>query len=255
MYSRTFKSSIPRTLDSASMVSSDFGLLLLVDIIEWSSDWGRLKPQASRPPPFQSRRFQQFYSSMMVDKEGRILLANQNGNRIAGTASSDHFSEGSIGFNDQIHPHPHDYSTDTTLMMSPVMSSSVNSSVSLSTPQRKTTGEFNISSGVRRSIRPKPASEALISTPPAIKFYESTIIRTKSTTAKPLKLKMNSSKAANSLVDSKTSEINEKDASASSNSKILKLRLSSSDSSINSSSKENNNNISITSSGSSEKKK
>lgn len=35
-------------------------------------------------------------------------------------------------------------------------------------------------SRLRRSIRPKPSVEALISSPPAIKFYKSTVIRSKS---------------------------------------------------------------------------
>ncbi len=49
---------------------------------------------------------------------------------------------------------------------------------------------MSISSGtsLRRSVRPKPAAEALISSPPAIKFYESTVVRKSKTTRSKLKV-------------------------------------------------------------------
>lgn len=75
---------------------------------------------------------------------------------------------------------------------------------------------------LRRSGRPKPAAEALISSPPAIKFYESTVIRNKPST----KTKKRSSSSSNlftndddvkSVVNGITGDVND--------SPMLKLRL------------------------------
>lgn len=53
------------------------------------------------------------------------------------------------------------------------------------------------SSNLRRSIRPKPPPESLISSPPAIKFYESTVIR-KSLAPSSRSIKVNRSKSKHS---------------------------------------------------------
>lgn len=76
-------------------------------------------------------------------------------------------------------------------------------------------------SNLRRSGRPKPAAESLISSPPAIKFYKSTVIR-----------KSKSGKPSPSLSSSRSALRNKNsvDGSPVANSKVLKLRLSSSDS-------------------------
>lgn len=76
---------------------------------------------------------------------------------------------------------------------------------------------------LRRSGRPKPAAESLMSSPPAIKFYESTVIRNKPTAAATKTTKKSSlteSSSGNSTkngIDMKT-EVNEA-------SPMLKLRL------------------------------
>jgi hypothetical protein len=81
---------------------------------------------------------------------------------------------------------------------------------------------------LRRSGRPKPAAESLISSPPAIKFYESTVIR-----------KTSKSSSTTTTTASRSSEkdkvfreggASSVDGSPVANSKVLKLRLAGSDS-------------------------
>lgn len=79
-------------------------------------------------------------------------------------------------------------------------------------------------STLRRSVRPKPAAEALISSPPAIKFYESTVVRK---SKNKLKTPVATLTEESSTTDSFTSK-----------NQILKLRLSSTSTSAQSS-KEN----------------
>ena len=97
---------------------------------------------------------------------------------------------------------------------------------------------MNSTPNLRRSGRPKPATESLISSPPAIKFYESTIIRNKSRdSVTSLKKK----KPSNLIKESKSIAVNVSSGSGSSannnindvndtsnninESSILKLRL------------------------------
>lgn len=79
----------------------------------------------------------------------------------------------------------------------------------------KSTEKFN---NLRRSGRPKPAAESLLSSPPAIKFYESTVIRKSSD---PKKRSASSLRAGKSSVST----------NGSSPSKTLKLRLAGSNAS------------------------
>lgn len=84
---------------------------------------------------------------------------------------------------------------------------------------------ISISSGtsLRRSVRPKPAAESLISSPPAIKFYESTVVRKSKTTRSKLKVLptaiLKSEDPQPPLPPSQTTD---------SKNQILKLRISSS---------------------------
>lgn len=87
------------------------------------------------------------------------------------------------------------------------------------------------SSNLRRSGRPKPAAESLLSSPPAIKFYESTVIRKSSDPKK---------RSASSLRAGKSSANTNGSSSPSSQSKTLKLRLADSNTST-SKGKENEN--------------
>lgn len=85
---------------------------------------------------------------------------------------------------------------------------------------------------LRRSGRPKPAAEALISSPPAIKFYESTVIRSKGNRDSTLKPRSTSSRRTNTKV-SNTQISNNSDKIAieqpvpalNESSSVLKLRL------------------------------
>ena len=110
-------------------------------------------------------------------------------------------------------------------------SSTEDASKSLAIPLARN-GPSSVASGLnlRRSGRPKPAAEALISSPPAIKFYESTVIRSKpgsSSTSKARKKTLpSSSNPANEAINAVTTEAS-----------ILKLRLPMSNSQA--SSKEN----------------
>ena len=72
----------------------------------------------------------------------------------------------------------------------------------------------NTNLSLRRSGRPKPAADSLISSPPAIKFYESTVIRKTEKASRP------SSRSAAKNKSSDGSPLN---------SKVLKLRLSNPD--------------------------
>ena len=66
---------------------------------------------------------------------------------------------------------------------------------------------------LRRSGRPKPAAESLISSPPAIKFYESTVIRKKSRSSSSRMVKTSSEDSLNL------------NSNAAHGSKLLKLKL------------------------------
>lgn len=76
----------------------------------------------------------------------------------------------------------------------------------------------SVNNGLRRSVRPKPAAESLLSSPPAIKFYESTVIKK---TSKP----SNSSRSTLRNKNNATVALGGDDSPLA-NSKVLKLRLS-----------------------------
>lgn len=82
---------------------------------------------------------------------------------------------------------------------------------------------------LRRSGRPKPAAEALISSPPAIKFYESTVIRSKGnrdSTLKPRSTSSRSAKVSNTQFRNNSDKIAmEQPVPALNESSVLKLRL------------------------------
>lgn len=93
---------------------------------------------------------------------------------------------------------------------------SENSAVSVSVSVSNEFDSQKSLNSLRRSGRPKPPAETLISSPPAIKFYESTVIR-----------KNSRSSSSSSSKISRTVEETEPAALTMNNSKVLKLKLTS----------------------------
>lgn len=95
------------------------------------------------------------------------------------------------------------------------MDQPVNISTAVSDPPPPPLISSSTSTSIRRSIRPKPAAESLISSPPAIKFYESTIIRKSTTKDSVVKAEMSKIKAVKPV----------KAPASPTSTKVLKLRM------------------------------
>lgn len=113
-------------------------------------------------------------------------------------------------------------------------------------PQTSSIPSLHDNVTVRRSIRPKPPVESLMSSPPAIKFYESTVIR-KSTTERSVKVKRSSLKAMMKPLSpthvkqsSSNTQITMNAPVSPTSTRVLKLRMPSMDTTLSTSqSKEN----------------
>ena len=110
----------------------------------------------------------------------------------------------------------------------PPFTEQIASSTSLLSKNSKLNSSNSITgnSKLRRSVRPKPTPESLLSSPPAIKFYESTLIRRRSSTKDS-----STSSLRHKIKRMKTEPVailkNENASMTPQTNQILKLRLSS----------------------------
>ena len=158
MYSRTFNNSMPRTLHSASRASQDNPDAINVNVCSYTLFSGNPSPVLSH---FLSSTFFSLFhylSLLMIDVFKVQMYSSRKDEPFD---PLDFYSDDPIATEQS--------STSAPPPLTSIGTDSPNPSIN---KQSKLSG-----SSLRRSVRPKPAAEALLSSPPAIKFYESTVIR------------------------------------------------------------------------------